>query len=395
LHIGDRATLTVGANYTEDEKDTFINIDSTDVFSSLDFVQIVYAQAFGAIAGVPPTQDNIDANPVADGVANAISNTSCDPAVPPACNPLLPLQPLQFLPPFLNFPNDVESGSSKDDEVTWSARFAYDATDTVNVYIGAATGFKATSWNLSRDSRPFASDMEALGAGPNDRFGPPNLVSGTRFAGPEDALVYEIGLKARFDRGSVNIAIFDQEIEGFQSNIFVGTGFVLANAGKQSTTGLELEANWAPLDSLRLSFSGTWLDPVYDSFEGAQGPDGPIDLSGQNVAGVSEFSMNLGAIYNFEFGGSGSGFVRAEYIFDEDVQLVENVDASIASREVSMFNASIGVQWENGYEAMLWGRNLNDDDHLLSAFPTTIQAGSVSGYPNEPRTYGVTLTKRF
>jgi outer membrane receptor protein involved in Fe transport len=44
---------------------------------------------------------------------------------------------------------------------------------------------------------------------------------------------------------------------------------------------------------------------------------------------------------------------------------------------------------------MLWGRNLTDDEYLLSAFPTVIQAGSFSGYPNEPRTFGLTVRKRF
>jgi outer membrane receptor protein involved in Fe transport len=295
----------------------------------------------------------------------------------------------------MNFPNAVEPGSTKDDDTTWSARLAFDMTDSVNVYVGAATGFKASSWNLTRDSRPFEEDMAALGAGPDDRIGPPNLLSGTRFAGPEDATAYELGLKARFDRGSVNVAIFDQEIEGFQTAIFVGTGFRLFNAGKQSTTGVELEANYAPLESLSFSFSGTWMDPKYDSFTNAEGPDGDTDLSGQSVAGVSEFSMNLSGIWSFNFGSTGSGFVRAEYVFDDEVQLVENVAAIDASREVSTINASIGLAWENGFEVMLWGRNINDDEYFTSAFPTTVQADRVSVYPNPPRTYGLTLTKRF
>ena len=137
------------------------------------------------------------------------------------------------------------------------------------------------------------------------------------------------------------------------------------------------------------------MDPKYDSFVGAPGPNGPTDLSGQKVSGVSEFSMNFSAVYNFEFGNGGSGFIRGEYIFDEDVQLVENILASIASREVSTFNASIGVAWENGFEAKLWGRNINDDEYLTSAFPTTIQFDRVSGYPNQPSTYGLTLSKYF
>jgi outer membrane receptor protein involved in Fe transport len=335
--------------------------------------------------------------PLADLGANALSMTACDPIDPDLfpCNPLLALQPLQFLPQFMNFPNAVEPGATKDDDTTWSAKLAFDWTDSVNVYIGAATGFKASSWNLTRDSRPFEEDMDALGAGPDDRFGPPNLVSGGRYAGPEEALAYELGLKARFNRGSVNIAVFDQEIEGFQSTIFIGTGFRLFNAGKQSTTGLELEANFAPIDSLSFSFSGTWMDPKYDSFTTAEGPDGDTDLSGQNVAGVSEFSMNLSGIWSFEFGSNASGFIRAEYVFDDEVQLVENVAAIDASREVSTINASIGVAWENGFEVLLWGRNINDDDYFTSAFPTTVQSDRVSIYPSQPRTYGLTMTKYF
>jgi len=310
----------------------------------------------------------------------------------PACNPLLPLQALQFMPPFLNFPNSVESGRSKDDDLTWTVRLAYDATDNVNIYASVATGFKATSWNLSRDSRPFESDLPAIYAA---GLGINNLNAATRFAGPEEAMVYELGLKARFDRATLNIAIFDQEIDGFQSNVFLGTGFFLINAGKQSTTGVEVEVTFAPTDALRVSFAGTWLDPVYDSFEQAAGVLGIVDLSGTKVPGVHEFSMNLSAKYSFDFGDDGSGFVRLEYIFDDEVRVIENVPAFVASREVSTINASIGLQWGDGYEALLWGRNLTDDDYLLSAFPSVAQAGSFSGYPNEPKTYGLTVTKHF
>ncbi|MCH7853816.1 MAG: TonB-dependent receptor [Proteobacteria bacterium] len=360
--MDDRVTLTLGANYTEDEKDARANMVVTDVFSGLDLEQVGGAFIFAAVfqQAIDGGADVATATAIASGTAAFLAPIECSAAnPPPGCNALLALRPLQFMPPFLNFPNSVENGSTSDDEVTWTARLAFNATDNVNIYFGAATGFKASSWNLSRDSRPFAADLNAINTA---GLGLNNLNSGTRFAGPEDATVYEVGLKARFDRGSVNIAIFDQEIEGFQSNLFLGTGFVLANAGKQSTKGVELEAKYAPIDDLRLSFAGTWLDPKYDSFPNASGVNGPVDLSGTKVPGVHEFSMNLSGIYSFDFGSSMSGFVRAEYIFDDKVPIVENVPTSVASREVSTFNASIGIEWDNGFEAMLWGRNLNNDD---------------------------------
>ena len=77
------------------------------------------------------------------------------------------------------------------------------------------------------------------------------------------------------------------------------------------------------------------------------------------------------------------------------MQVIENVPEQFAAREVGTLNASVGLRWENGFEAMLWGRNITDDEYLLSAFPSVAQNGSFSGYPNQPRTYGLTLRKYF
>lgn len=389
--LSDRVTLTLGANYTEVEKDAFVNLSSTDVFSGVDLVQVGFAQIFTALTGLPPTPQNIGANPAAAAQAQALSMVGCTPQTGPACNPLLGLQDLQFLPPFLGFPNAVESGMSKDDEVTWTARLAFDLSDNVNMYLSAGTGFKATSWNLSRDSRPFPADFPALSSA---GLLLPNLGQGTRFAGPEEATVYEIGMKGQWSNFALNIAVFDQSIEGFQSNIFQGTGFGLANAGEQSTTGLEFDMTWYPVESFQFNFAATVLDPEYDSFVNGSGVNGPEDLSGTQPPGIHELSISTSGLYSFEMG-STTGFVRVEYVYDDEVQVIENVPAALASREVNTLNASIGLEWDNGFQALLWGRNLTDDEYLQSAFPSVAQAGSFSGYPNLPRSYGLTLTKFF
>jgi len=122
------------------------------------------------------------------------------------------------------------------------------------------------------DARPFAADAAALlsaGLLPNNYVPSTGRNFGTRFAEPEKAKVLEVGLKARFDWGAFNIAAFDQTIENFQSTIFQGTGFVLSNAGSQSTKGIEFDSTFNPIEPLRLTFAGVLLDPVYDSFEGA------------------------------------------------------------------------------------------------------------------------------
>ncbi len=401
IALGERATLTLGANYTDDSKDVTFDSTATDVFSGLDLVfaggRLIYAEAFqqALLGGATPAE----ADAIASGAEAALAAVPCSPTTAPNCNPVLALQPLQFLPPNIDYPNSVEDGSTDDDDTTWTVRLAYDLSDQINVYGSAATGFKASSWNLSRDSRPFPEDQAALEAA---GLTVPNLTYSTRYAAPEESTVYEIGMKARWDTVALNVAVFDQEIDNFQSNTFVGTGFVLLNAGKQSTTGVEFDLRWVPTENFEGTIAATLMDPEYDSFEtaacvpppGSTSANFTCDLSGETPAGIHETSVTATGRYSFMIGDI-AGFVRAEYIYEDEIQVIDNVPEDVASREVSTVNASFGLAWENGFEALLWGRNLTDDEYLVSAFPSVAQNGSYSGYPNRPRSYGVTVRKFF
>ena len=373
-HVTDRATVTLGVNYTDDTKDAYGSIVNTDTFSGLDLV------ALGVAAGVPPQFAN-----------------------DPAFNPFLGLAPLQFLPPFLNFPNAVESGHTHDNDISTTLRVAFDLTDNVNVYTSYATGFKATSWNLSRDSRPFPTDFipGSPAGSPAPAGSPirdaglavPNLTTGTRFAGPEEAAVLEAGIKAQFDRIAFNLALFDQNIEGFQSNVFTGTGFALANAGKQSNTGVELDLTWTPIDPLLLTFAGTFQDPLYDSFTDSSSGD----LSGQKPSDIPEVITSTAATYFFEVAGMES-FVRADWQYEGPSTYFEDpADQALIGeeKEASLFNASAGFETDGGLAFTLWARNLTDEQYVTVAFPSVAQAGSISGYPNQPRTFGLTVRKTF
>lgn len=373
-HVTDRATVTLGVSYTDDEKDAYGSIVNTDAFSALDLV------ALGVAASVPP----------------ALANN-------PTFNPFLGLRPLQFLPPFLTFPNAVEDGKTHDNDVTYTFRTAFDLTDNINTYISYGTGFKATSWNLSRDSRPFAADfiagspagLPAPATSPIRTAGLalPNLTSGTRYASPEEAAVLEAGIKAQFDRVAVNLAVFDQSISGFQSNVFTGTGFALANAGKQSTQGVEMDVTWTPIDSLLLTFAATLQDPIYDSFPNSSSGD----LSGQKPSDISDTSTSTSATYFFDVRGM-DAFVRADWQYESPAAYFESpADQALIGmeRESNLINASAGIETENGLSLSLWARNLTEEEYITVAFPAVAQAGSISGYPNQPRTFGVTVRKKF
>ena len=345
--LNEQLTLTAGFNYTEAKKEVTVSQVNTNVFASLP------ASLLGGLAALQSS-----------------------------------------LPPVVNLPNAIEDNTSDDSDTTYTLRLAYDVNDNVNIYGSYATGFKASSWNLSRDSGPNAADLAALQAA-GLTTNAPNLSAGSRFADPEESEVYELGLKAVFESGSFNMAIFDQTIKGFQSSIFNGTGFELRNAGMQSTKGVEFDLVYYPVESLRLGFAGTLLDPLYDEFVGG-GFEG-ADLSGTKPAGIHEVSLSLSALYDFRLGNN-DAYARADYQYADEVIIVDNIPpavAAIATREIGSLNMSAGMNTQSGLNLSIWARNVTNDEYMTSGFPTPAQAGSFNIYPNLPRTFGVTLRKSF
>ncbi len=62
-------------------------------------------------------------------------------------------------------------------------------------------------------------------------------------------------------------------------------------------------------------------------------------------------------------------------------------------RQVDEVSASLSYEFDSGLSLTAWGRNLLNDRYLQLVFDTPAQPLSISGYPNQPRTYG--LTARF
>jgi iron complex outermembrane receptor protein len=324
---------------------------------------------------------------------------------------------VQFFPPFTDYPNDTESGIFKTDDITHTLRLTHDLSDNTKFYASHSTGFKPTSVNLSVNATE------------------------RRTALPEHSENIEFGLKHSYDDGYVNIALFNQNIENFQSNTFVGNGFQLVNAGDQRHQGLELDISHQLDEQWKLGLSAMKINAEYERFEDGPCsdvdlPDGTVvfadvdcdngrnfaDLSDSTPAGIHDWSANLNAVYSYNVSDAVSSFLRLEYVYESEVAVVENVPAVVspisigfnaasygldalagegnanipATRSTKNFNMSIGFNHApSGIEVMLWGRNLTDHQSLLSAFPTTAAPGSFGGYPNTPKTYGLTARAAF
>jgi len=429
--VTDRLTLTAGLNYTNDKKSVAASTDNNDVFSNLsltgaDGTRIISTGLFldgNAAAGVPSfmqalglpfTPANFQAaasgafGPQAQGYVNGVLGASAGLAADEVNGPLAGLLALQFQPQFLSFPNQVEDGKTNDKELTYTLKAAYEVNENFNVYASTSTGFKASSFNLTRDSRPFRADASALSSAgllPLNYNPATGRNFGTRFSGPEDVTVYELGLKARFDWGAFNVAAYDQTIENFQSTIFQGTGFVLANAGEQSSRGIEFDSTFTPIEGFTFGVAGILQDPEYVDFQGAPVvtggeldladgvADGVGDLSGSQPAGINQVSLSVSAQYEFALSDTVGAFIRGDWQYEDEVQVVDNIVG--VTRDTSIFNGALGFTLDDSLDLRFWGRNLLNHETFTSAFPGVVQAGTVNAYPNQPRTYGVSLRKNF
>jgi len=432
--VTDRFTVSLGGAFVKDEKQVSIRTENNDVFSNLtlqgaDGTRVISTGLFlngdaasgtpsfsQALGGLPFSAANLASaqsgafGAAAQGYVNAVIAASAGIAASPA-NPFNPFLVFQTQPQFLEFPNSVEDGRTKDDDFTYTVKAAYKLNDNINLYASTGTGFKATSWNLTRNSRPFLTDAAALSSAgllPNNYIPATGRNFGTRFALPEETTVYELGMKARFGWGAFNIAVFDQTIENFQSTIFDGVGFVLANAGGQSTQGVEFDASFTPTDGLTLGVAGIIQDPVFDDFVGAtvipgspedaafsgSATDGIGDLSGFQPGSINEVALSFSGQYVFDVSSTLEAYVRADYQYEDEVRISNGLPESFV-RDTSNVNATLGFSLDSGLDVRFWGRNIFNHKTFTSGFTPPLQFGTVGAYPNQPRTYGVSLRKNF
>jgi outer membrane receptor protein involved in Fe transport len=391
-HVTDRLTITGGLRYTNDDKDAVSDISIQDPFAALDFVQIgfnalIFPAAFTQATGLPYTPANVafvqQNNP--QGFAAIVAGAQAA-AADPNVNSLLGLGALQFFPPAPNF-----NSSRSDSDLSGNIIVSFDATDDLNLYASYSQGFKGGG---------FALDSAAARVG-------------SFSFDPETVTAWELGVKTTIgDVLLLNTALFRQNIEDFQTNVFTGSSFVPDNAGEIQVSGLELEGMFQPTEYLTFTGGVTWLfESKYVSFT-----DGPCpvsdttnctfrpsatspalvpvqDLSGRET-GAAEFTGNFTALFTRPFGDGKEFFARGEVYFISDRFLTTQLDPLQVQEGFQLFNASVGFGAEDGsWQVQVWGRNLADEEYLQGSFDSTLP-GNINGYPGDPRTWGVTFRAR-
>jgi outer membrane receptor protein involved in Fe transport len=274
------------------------------------------------------------------------------------------------------------------DGLAWNLSALFDVTADTTAYATVSEGYKAGGYN---------GDWDASG----------QLTADRREFDDETVLNLEAGLKSRFWDGqaTLNLSVFRSEFDDFQNASFLGLNFLVRNAEKVVTQGIELDGSVRPVTGLTIDYAITYLDAEYDEFtQGAcyfgrtptNAAERTCDLSGETLPNAPDWRTNLGLQYEQPLA-AGTGFVRTDWAYSSE----QNVDAALDPRAVqgsySLLSARLG--WRNErYSVSLWGDNLTDETVMSAAGPQTIFGGIDGGlqfYLNESRTYGVTMDVRF
>lgn len=286
---------------------------------------------------------------------------------------------------------------------------SYEISDDVRVYATYARSFKSGGVNLN--------------GVPADASGAPILSAAT--VRPEEVDHFEVGLKTQFAdrRVTFNLTGFWTDVSDYQAVVTNGQLGVLrgylANADAVRVRGFELDSAWRVSDRFNLYARGAWTDAEYKSFAdapcppelsggttvgagqtpGAPGTPGALspancDISGQDLPGVSKWSLSWGGEYNIPialFGGDGfayagyDGSYRSSFSSNPTPSIYTGVDG------YSLHNFRLGFRSDSGWDIYAFARNAFDEEYFEQLAVPSGNTGLIVGQPGDPATYGVTI----
>jgi iron complex outermembrane receptor protein len=244
------------------------------------------------------------------------------------------------------------------------------ASDDMLLYASYASGYKGGGWQG-------ATANAIAGATPYD---------------PEDAITYEVGIKADWfnNRLRTNVALFHTDFTDLQVELLddVNLTLVVANAADAVIEGAEFEVRAMPTDWLTVFASGSVLNAEYQDYID---PLRGIDYSGNQIQRTPDYQYAVGADIRqpispyFDLVGGVSYTYQDQMFWGPENRNIEP--------GYGLLNARIGIADPDGdWSVSLWTKNLNDELYRTSIIPF---AGDEVSLYGAPQTFGIRFTGRM
>lgn len=380
-HITENVIVTAGLRYTEEDKE-MSTVFSESWTPTDPTSQGAYEAGLTALL--------VDAGFVPGVPATSVPYDSLLAANPNFFDPFTQAGWGGYLFPGLTPRDDIDADLS-DEQITGTVKISWLATEDTMVYASYGTGYKSGGTNTDRIATGFDPVFDA-----------------------ETSKSFEVGVKSEFPDQAVrfNTALHYTTVDDFQANTFVGTGFVLENAGELESYGGELELFWIAQENTEVSLNYAYTHAEYKEFEQAgcqtatpthtgvaettQPGSSACDRSGGQLSNTPEHAVNLGIKQMFSVTDSIDAYVYGEYTFLSGMVNGNDNDPLKEQQDFGLLNLRAGMSFvDENIDLTVWGRNILDESYKGSTFDAPLQNGKLFTSPGAPRTYGVTLNKRF
>ncbi|MEE9432711.1 MAG: TonB-dependent receptor [Sphingorhabdus sp.] len=361
LEVVDGLELTVGLRYSDESKTGS------------------YQQIASNNPLCPAILNTIGLGGVPGPLVNTIFVTGCFPFL---AQPDLPQAAVFPLPRSFN-------SNFNDSELIYTGKIAYAFAAPVNVYASFTHGYKSGGFNL---------DSTAAAGGADPRFA------------SEEVNAYEIGVKAKLLDNAVtlNVALFREEFTNFQVLEFTGAQFQTFNVPKAESSGVEIEMVARPDDHVTFNLGVTYTDANYP--DDCATPAEALrvqNLCGNALTNAPKYVAISGLTYENDIGANLDFFITGQIRMESDrrTSTQPSNPASLADTAPLPFdiqdgNIKINLRAGIGSQDDLWGleawvANLTNEVTRGVTFNTVLRSGSRSAFPQQPRTYGLTLRGKF
>ncbi|RST31809.1 TonB-dependent receptor [Sphingomonas ginkgonis] len=237
---------------------------------------------------------------------------------------------------------------------------------------------------------------------------------------------YEANFKLGGRGLSMTAAAFYNDIKNLQVTADAGScsSRVVFNVPKAHSSGVELEINATPMPGLDLSLATNVQSAKFDSSVVTAGASPTVIAGirdGNRLPTVPKFQLAATATYGQRFSSTGEWYVTGSFqhvgnrftqpsdqetgagnfnfiFFNPATAAFGTRNGSFGSLKLPSYdlvNASVGLKWDNGLEAVLYANNLFNKTPLLSLDRERGGRARLGYNVGQPRTIGLTVRKAF
>jgi len=292
-------------------------------------------------------------------------------------------------------PVDASAGTradTSDSKWSWDLSATYALDKTVNLYTRYATGFRAGTMQ------------------PASAFGPQSQ------AGPEDVKSIEFGIKGDFwnRKARLSASVFNYEVKNQQLTAVGGASAanLLINAKKATGRGFEVNLDLLPtpdvLLTAGLSLNDTeFKDPNLRQVVGGSGPTlrdpivapaippfvpPTVSLNGNPMPQAPKWTANFTARWSIPLENGNEVYLYTDWAYRSKVNFFLYEAVEFTGKPLTEGGLRVGYLWNNGqYEVAGFVRNLTNQIRTTGA----IDFNNLTGFINEPRSYGLAFKANF